>query len=72
MHNNQHEYGPPENTLHMLKICHRENLMNIWEIFHIQQLHNLQLLTDTQSPQELNPPYTLGGIPRQLATLDKL
>jgi hypothetical protein len=64
--------APSENTLHMLKTCHKGNLMNIWKTFHIQQLHHLQLLIDEQSPQELNPLYTLGRIPRQLATLEKL
>jgi hypothetical protein len=68
--NTQLEYGSTENTLHMLKSCHKGNLMNIWEKFYMQQLHHLQLLIDEQSPQELNPLYTLGYIPRLLATLD--
>jgi hypothetical protein len=36
----------------------------------MQQLNHLQLIVDEQSPQELNPLYTLGYIPRQLTTLD--
>jgi hypothetical protein len=70
--NNQHGYGHQENTLHMLKTCHKGNLMSIWETFHMQQLHHLQLLTHKQSPKELNQLNTLGRTSRQLATLDKL
>jgi hypothetical protein len=64
-------YGPPGHTLHMLKTCHKGSLMNIWENFYMQQLNYLQLLIDEQSPQELNPLYTLGYILRQLATLNE-
>jgi hypothetical protein len=47
--NTQHAYGPLEHTLHMLKTCHKGNLMNIWENFYMQQLNHLQLLIDEQS-----------------------
>jgi hypothetical protein len=69
IYNTQHAYGPPEQTLHMLKTCHKRNLMNMWENC-MQQLNHLQILIDEQPPQELNPLYTLGYNPRQLATLD--
>jgi hypothetical protein len=44
--------------------------MNMWKNFYMQQLHHLQLLTAEQSPQELNPLYTLGYIPWQVTTKD--
>jgi hypothetical protein len=43
---------PPEHTLHMLKICRKENFMNIWENFYMQELNHLQLIIAEQSPQE--------------------
>jgi hypothetical protein len=39
--------------------------MNLWETFHIQQLHHLRLLIDEQQQHELNPLYTLGRVPQQ-------
>jgi hypothetical protein len=42
--------------------------MNLWETFHIQQLLHLRLLIDEQLQQEQNFLYTLGHVPRQLAT----
>jgi hypothetical protein len=39
--------------------------MNLWETFHIQQLHHLLLLTDEQQQHELNPLYTFGRVPQQ-------
>jgi hypothetical protein len=63
--NNGHEYGRLENTLRMLKPCQKGNFMNLWETFHIQQLHHLRLLTDEQQQHELNPLYTLGRVPQQ-------
>jgi hypothetical protein len=63
--NNTHEYGPPERALRMLKPCQKGNFMNLWETFHIQQLHHLRLLIDEQQQHELNPLYTLGHVPQQ-------
>jgi hypothetical protein len=51
----------------MLKTCKNGTFMNLWETFHIQQLHHLDLLIDEQLQQEQNPLYTLGHVPRQLA-----
>jgi hypothetical protein len=42
----------------------------LWENFYMQQLNHLQLIIDEQSPQKLNPLYTVGYIPRHLATRD--
>jgi hypothetical protein len=63
--NNTYEYGPPGNTLRMLKPCQKGNFMNLWKTFYIQQLHYLRLLFDEQQQHELNPLYTLGRIPQQ-------
>jgi hypothetical protein len=63
--NNSHKYGPPENTLRMLKPCQKGNFTNLWETFHIQQLHHLCLLIDEQQQHKLNPLYTLGRVPQQ-------
>jgi hypothetical protein len=60
--NNAHEYGPPEQTLHLLHPCEKGNSMNHWETFHMQQLHHLNQLTDQQQPPEHNPLYTLGSV----------
>jgi hypothetical protein len=58
--NQCHDYGPPDDTLHLLKPCTKVNLMNCWESFYTQQLHHLNLLIDEQQPQEPNPLYALG------------
>jgi hypothetical protein len=63
--NNGHEYGPPEQTLLMLKPCQKGNVMNLWETFHIQQLHHLRLLIDEQQQHKLNTLYTLGRVLQQ-------
>jgi hypothetical protein len=36
-------------------------IMNRWEAFHIQGLHNLGSLIEEQQPPEHNPLFTLGS-----------
>jgi len=57
--NHQHEYGPPEQTLHLLKSCTKRGIMNQWENFHILQLHDLNQLIQEQQIPEHNPLFCL-------------
>jgi len=57
--NHQHEYGPPEQTLHLLKSCTKGGIMNQWENFHILQLHDLNQLVQEQQVPEHNPLFHL-------------
>ena len=36
--NNRHEYGNPEHTMQLLKICNNGKVMNCWELFYMQVL----------------------------------
>jgi hypothetical protein len=44
--NQCHDYGPPDDTLHLLKPCSKGNIMNCSESLYTQQLHHLNLLID--------------------------
>ena len=57
--NHQHEYGPPEQTLHLLKSCTKGGIMNQWENFRILQLHNMNQLIQEQQIPEHNPLFRL-------------
>jgi hypothetical protein len=65
--NQQHEYGCLNETLQLLKTCNKGNLMNLWEIFYIQQLSQMGKLVPEQQPQEPNSLYALGSLPSQFA-----
>jgi hypothetical protein len=57
--NQYHDYGPPDDKLHLLKPCAKGNFMNCWESFYTQKLHHLNILIYEQQPQEPNPLYAL-------------
>jgi hypothetical protein len=52
-------------TLQLLKICDKGNLMKIWETFCIQKLSHMDKLIAEQQPQEPNSLYALGSVPSQ-------
>ena len=57
--NHQHEYGPPEQTLHLLKSCTKGSIMNQWKNFHILQWHDLNQLVQEQQVPDHNPLFRL-------------
>jgi hypothetical protein len=57
--NNQHEFGPPQQTLQLLQPCTKGTIMNQWEAFYIQRLHNLGSLIEEQQPPAHSPLFTL-------------
>jgi hypothetical protein len=67
MHQNDHIIVMSSQTLLHVSAYQRQkgNFINLWETFHIQQLHHLRLLIDEQQQHELNPLYTLGRVPQQ-------
>jgi hypothetical protein len=63
--NHQHEYGPTDQTLHLLKTCTKGSIMNQWETFHILQLHDLNRLVQEQQPPVHNPLFKPGNPQQQ-------
>jgi hypothetical protein len=56
-----------DQTLQLLKICDKGNLMNLWETFYIQQLACMDKRIPEQQPQEPNSLFALGSVPSQFA-----
>jgi hypothetical protein len=52
---NRHEYGTKENTLQLLKACHKGKHMDCWETLYIQTLRHKQVLIDEQLMGDMNP-----------------
>jgi hypothetical protein len=57
-----HEYGTKENTLHLLKPCHKRKHMDCWEALYMQALHHKQLLIGEQQIGEVNPLFQMATI----------
>jgi hypothetical protein len=62
--NNKHEYGTAEETLELLKSCHKGTQMNCWETFYMQALHQHKLLINKQQISDINPLYELADTSR--------
>ena len=54
----QHEYGPKNETLQILKACKKGSQMNCWETMYIQHLHQRDLLITEQQVCEPNPLFS--------------
>jgi hypothetical protein len=61
--NNQHEYGPMQDTMNLIKSCKKGRHMNITENLYIQLFHREQLLIDEQYVMEINPLFQLIKLP---------
>jgi hypothetical protein len=59
---NRHEYGTKENTLQLLKPCHKEKHMDCWEALYMQTLHHKQVLIGEQQIGEVNPLFQMATI----------
>jgi hypothetical protein len=59
---NKHEYGTKENTLQLLKACHKGKHMDCWESLDIQALRHKQVLIDAQLMGDMNPLYQMAII----------
>ena len=55
---NRHAYGTAENTLQILRSCHKGSQMNNWEAMLIQYHHHRQILITEQLPYEDNILYS--------------
>jgi hypothetical protein len=60
--NNRHEYGTAEETLELLKSCHKSARMNCWETFYIQLFHQHNTLISEQQFYDVNPLYAIADI----------
>jgi hypothetical protein len=59
---NGHEYGTKENTLQLLKPCHKGKHMDCWEALRMQALHHKQVLIGEQQIGEVNPLFQMATI----------
>jgi len=53
--NNQHEYGPMEKTMTLLKPVKNTSLLTPYEQFFVQAFHKSGMLVSEQNPGEPNP-----------------
>jgi hypothetical protein len=56
---NRREYGPIQNTMHLLKPCSKGRNMNTMENMYIQNLHRQGILIEEQYVNEKNPLFQL-------------
>jgi hypothetical protein len=59
VNNNQHEYGPMQDSMQLIKICKKGWHMNITENLYIQCYHRQQLLIGEQYVADKNPLFQL-------------
>jgi hypothetical protein len=57
--NNNHDYGTAEETLELLKLCHKGTRMNFWKTFYIQLFHQHGTLINEQQVNDINPLYKI-------------
>jgi len=55
--NNKHDYGTAEETLELLKPCHKGTQMNCWETFYMQLFQQHSTLINEQQVNDINPLY---------------
>jgi hypothetical protein len=56
---NRHEYGMVEETLKLLKSCHKGTKMNCWESLYMQGFYQNNILIVEQQVNDINPLYQL-------------
>jgi len=61
---NRHEYGPQQETLQLLKHCHKGTRMTSWENLYIQTHYIHGTLITEQQVNETNPLYNAANITR--------
>jgi len=66
--NNQHEYGPMEKTMTLLKPIKNTSLLTPYEQFFIQAFHKSGRLISEQNPGEPNPLLQMAINPSHLPT----
>jgi len=59
---NRHEYGTKENTLQLLRPCHKGKHVHCWEALYMQVLRQKQVLIDEQQAGEANPLFQLATV----------
>jgi len=59
---NRHEYGPQEETLQLLKHCHKGTRMTCWENLYTQTHYIHGTLITEQQVNEINPLYSAANI----------
>jgi hypothetical protein len=57
--NNKYDYGTAEETLQLLKSCHKSTRMNCWEKFYMQLFHQHGTLVNEQRVYDVNPLYEI-------------
>jgi hypothetical protein len=62
--NNKHYFGTAEETLKVLKSCHKGTRMNCWETFYMQLFHQYGTLIIEQQVNNINPLYEIADTSR--------
>jgi hypothetical protein len=62
--NNKHDYGTAEETLELLKACHKSTRVNCWETFYMQLFHQHGTLVNEQRVYDVNPLYEIADTSR--------
>jgi hypothetical protein len=62
--NNKHYFGTAEETLKLLKPCHKGPRMNCWETFYMQLFHQHGTLINEQHLNDINPLYKIADTSR--------
>jgi hypothetical protein len=57
--NNKHDFGTAEETLKLLKLCHKGTPLNWWETFYMQLFHQHGTLINEQQVNNINPLYEI-------------
>jgi hypothetical protein len=53
--NNKHDYGTTEETLELLKSCHKGTRMNCWETVYMHLFYQNNSLINEQQVSDINP-----------------
>jgi hypothetical protein len=65
---NRHQYGPPDETLELLKPYNKGTKINCWEVLYMNIHYKQGLLISEQQVTYTNPLFDLAIIPRDLQT----
>jgi hypothetical protein len=57
--NNKYDFGTSEETLKILKPCHKGPRMNCWETFYVQLFHQHGTKINEQHLNDINPLYEI-------------
>ena len=62
--NNKYDFETAEETLKLLKPCHKDPRMNCWETFYMQLFHQHGTLINEQRLNDINPLYEIADTSR--------